>query len=481
MAAPIRRQHVQVLLMICCILCSIYLIHGHSHENGHAHDGIQEPPHHKYSQAANEVNEKEHSHHHGHGHSHDHKSDRHTGPKNVQDNTGYTLWFEAILATMLISAAPVIILVFIPLDNTDEHQPFLKVLLSFASGGLLGDAFLHLIPHAISPHGHGQGEHEHAHSHVEPQHGHSHEHSHNMDVGLWVLAGIVAFLMVEKFVRYVKGGHGHSHTHSQKKETPVTGKKGNPSYLQELQGDSKDTVKESKSNVTGKKGNPGYLKELQEEAKDTVKEAKSNITGKKGNPSYLKQLQEGAKEGKDDVITQESAPSTGKKGNPQYKKELLKESKPTDSGEIKVAGYLNLAADFTHNFTDGLAIGASFLAGRNIGIVTTITILLHEVPHEVGDFAILVQSGYSKRKAMMLQLSTAIGALIGTLCSLGAQHIGDAAVAWIMPFTAGGFIYIATVSVIPELLEDTKPWQSFKEIVALLTGVLMMVLIANFE
>jgi solute carrier family 39 (zinc transporter), member 7 len=68
------------------------------------------------------------------------------------------------------------------------------------------------------------------------------------------------------------------------------------------------------------------------------------------------------------------------------------------SGDIKVTGYLNLAADFTHNFTDGLAIGASFLAGRSIGAVTTATILLHEVPHEIGDFAILIQSGCSRKK-----------------------------------------------------------------------------------
>ena len=72
---------------------------------------------------------------------------------------------------------------------------------------------------------------------------------------------------------------------------------------------------------------------------------------------------------------------------------------PHDHGDdIKVAGYLNLAADFTHNFTDGLAIGASFLVSRNLGVITTFTILLHEVPHEIGDFAILVQSGCNKRK-----------------------------------------------------------------------------------
>jgi len=82
---------------------------------------------------------------------------------------------------------------------------------------------------------------------------------------------------------------------------------------------------------------------------------------------------------------------------------------------------------------------------------------------------------------MMLQLTTAIGALLGTVCSLLAEGIGNAATAWILPFTAGGFIYIATVSVIPELLQDTKIGQSIVEIAALVTGVMMMVMIAKFE
>lgn len=66
--------------------------------------------------------------------------------------------------------------------------------------------------------------------------------------------------------------------------------------------------------------------------------------------------------------------------------------------DLRVSGYLNLAADLAHNFTDGLAIGASFRGGWGLGILTTMTVLLHEVPHEVGDFAILVQSGCSKKQ-----------------------------------------------------------------------------------
>ena len=82
---------------------------------------------------------------------------------------------------------------------------------------------------------------------------------------------------------------------------------------------------------------------------------------------------------------------------------------------------------------------------------------------------------------MMLQLVTAVGAFAGCICGLLAEGLGTAAVTWILPFTAGGFIYIATVSVIPELLEESKLGQSIKEIFSLLVGVFLMVLIAITE
>merc|ERR1712156_406796 len=98
------------------------------------------------------------------------------------------------------------------------------------------------------------------------------------------------------------------------------------------------------------------------------------------------------------------------------KEEEKKEVEEVTGGDIKVAGFLNLAADCFHNFTDGLAIGASFLAGESIGVITTLTILLHEVPHEIGDYAILIQSGVPRNKAIALQALTAVGALTG--CTL---------------------------------------------------------------
>lgn len=319
----------------------------------------------------------------------------------------FSIWVHAIGSTLLISAAPFFILYFINLDNTEAMQPRLKVLLAFASGGLLGDAFLHLIPHAISPHSHhGDDAHDHHHHHNgEEGHGHGHDHSKDMIIGLWVLGGIILFLAVEKGVRLLKGGGGHSHSHSPKPK----------------------------------------------EVKPVENSQKSGDEGKK-------------------------SPKEDKKSK---KKPAAKvEAEPVE--DISVSGYLNLAADFTHNFTDGLAIGASYLAGNSIGMITTVTILLHEVPHEIGDFAILIKSGCSKRKAMALQLVTALGALAGTAIALLGTS-GEAA-PWVLPFTAGGFIYIATVSVLPELLEEsTKLGQSLKEIAALLAGVGLMVIIASLE
>ncbi|XP_068188875.1 zinc transporter Slc39a7 [Antennarius striatus] len=399
--------------------------HAHSHDHGHAHSHDHGHAHsHDHGHAHSHDHGHAHSHDHGHGHAHSHdhghthledliqmheEESGHGGErlkKEAEKRDVVELWMQAIGATLLISAAPFLILFLIPVQsNSDQHQNLLKVLLSFASGGLLGDAFLHLIPHALEPHSHHGDDHGHSHRSEESHdHGHSHgaAHSHMMSVGLWVLGGIIVFLAVEKFVRLLKGGHGHGHSHSHSHGP------------KEKNSDGEDEKVEKKKEKKG---------------------------------------------GKDEVP----------------KKETL-------STDIKVSGYLNLAADFTHNFTDGLAIGASFLVGPTVGAVTTLTILLHEVPHEIGDFAILVQSGCTKRKAMSLQLLTAIGALAGTACSLLAEGVGAAATAWILPFTAGGFVYIATVTVLPELLAGRSSFgQSLMEILALLFGVGMMVLIAEYE
>ena len=147
------------------------------------------------------------------------------------------------LSTLLISIAPFIILFFIPLNNNSvENQSLLKVLLGFASGSLLGDAFLHLIPHALNPHDHNDEYHSHSHSHGIEQH----DHSKQAVVGLWVLAGIMVFLLVEKLVRNFNSNHSHTHSHAHSESTK--------SLIEEKE-DKKGKKKETNKKTEEKTGN----------------------------------------------------------------------------------------------------------------------------------------------------------------------------------------------------------------------------------
>lgn len=101
------------------------------------------------------------------------------------------------------------------------------------------------------------------------------------------------------------------------------------------------------------------------------------------------------------------------------------EPKEEISASVKLSAYLNLIADFSHNITDGLAIAASFYISHSVGATTTLAVFFHEIPHEVGDFALLIQGGFSKSKAMGAQFVTAIGAFLGTLIGIGIQYLSS--------------------------------------------------------
>lgn len=157
----------------------------------------------------------------------------------------------------------------------------------------------------------------------------------------------------------------------------------------------------------------------------------------------------------------------------------------TSSSERAVGGYLNLAADAAHNFTDGLMLGAAFLpmesgpqATWRRGVATTIAVLVHEVPHEVGDVAVLMQAGWGKWAAIRTQLLTALGAALGAVVGV---MTGETKADLLLNFTAGGFIYVATVDVLPQLLRECSAWQSVKEILAMCAGIGLMLVVMAFE
>jgi len=196
-------------------------------------------------------------------------------------------------------------------------------------------------------------------------------------------------------------------------------------------------------------------------------------------------------------------PTTSDEEEEEEEEQEQEDSKKSISPSLKVSSLLNLVSDFTHNITDGLAMSGAFYAGPLVGATTCMAVMLHEIPHEVGDFALLIQGGFTKWQAMMAQFVTALGAFAGTLIGIAIQEYskgGDAekqgvkmgegllgtdlrAGDLVLPFTAGTFLYVG-FSVIPELLETgsnkrKEVVKTLKQGAAMATGFALMFFISD--
>jgi zinc transporter 7 len=315
---------------------------------------------------------------------------------------------NSFLATAYISGPPNFILALVP-TNVDPSS--LNVMVAFAVGGLLGDTLFHLLPEIFLgevPEGEVRVR------LVEP--------NKNLLLGVAIMVGFVTFVAMDKGLRIATGGEGHSHDHGHSTN--------------------------------------GHLGDATAKA-SALEDTAAALRNRKGK----------------DAKSSPVAPST---------------SEPPKK-EIKLSAYLNIVADFTHNITDGLALSSSFYASPTIGATTTLAVFCHEIPHEVGDFALLIQGGMSKKLAMGLQFVTAMGAVLGTAIGVAVQEFGGnsasvelakglgnqgllgTSLQWgdlLLPFTAGTFLYVGTVGVIPEMLE-TGP-NKLKELQGIVTQFMAM-------
>jgi len=142
---------------------------------------------------------------------------------------------------------------------------------------------------------------------------------------------------------------------------------------------------------------------------------------------------------------------------------------------------MNLIGDGVHNLIDGMLIGASYCVSIPIGIATTLAVVLHEIPQEIGDFGILVHGGLSVRKALMFNFLSAVTAILGALISLViGPHLADYSLS-LLPITAGGFIYIAGSDLIPELQHEVKLSNSILQFSSIILGVGVMALLVLLE
>jgi len=152
---------------------------------------------------------------------------------------------------------------------------------------------------------------------------------------------------------------------------------------------------------------------------------------------------------------------------------------PTSEEHPHTFAYMNLFGDAVHNFIDGLIIGGSYFVSLPLGLATTLAVVFHEIPQEIGDFGVLIYGGFNKSKALFFNFSTAITAIFGAIVSLG---LGIGFVPFLVPFAAGNFIYIAGSDLIPELRkEEPGLLKSTFQLTALVLGVLVLLSLVLLE
>jgi len=150
-----------------------------------------------------------------------------------------------------------------------------------------------------------------------------------------------------------------------------------------------------------------------------------------------------------------------------------------DNQSVKPMAYTNLVGDALHNFIDGMLVTASYMVSPELGLATTITVILHEIPQEIGDFGVLIHSGFTPKKALAFNFLSAVSSFLGVILVVLLSREAESFVNLLIPITAGGFIYIAGSDLIPELHHKSDLKTSVYQMVFMLTGIVIMALLAH--
>jgi len=154
---------------------------------------------------------------------------------------------------------------------------------------------------------------------------------------------------------------------------------------------------------------------------------------------------------------------------------------PVEQAKTVPLATLSVAGDTIHNFIDGIIIGASYLVSLPLGIASTVAIVLHEIPQEMGDFGILIHAGIKPNRALLLNFISSLAAVAGTVIALAVGARFANYTNYLLPIAAGGFIYIAGTDLVPELHQKTRIKHSLVQFAAIAAGVFAMAALLLFE
>jgi len=136
--------------------------------------------------------------------------------------------------------------------------------------------------------------------------------------------------------------------------------------------------------------------------------------------------------------------------------------------------WMNLIGDAFHNFIDGMVIAGSFLVNPQVGFATTLAVILHEIPQEIGDYGVLIHGGFGRIQALFLNFAVQLTAILGACLILAINLKIEGVTSFLIPFTAGGFIYIAGSDLIPEMHKELGTIRSLMQLLSLILGIGLM-------
>lgn len=142
--------------------------------------------------------------------------------------------------------------------------------------------------------------------------------------------------------------------------------------------------------------------------------------------------------------------------------------------DIHSFGYMNLFGDAVHNFIDGLILAATFLTDIKLGVATAFAIALHEIPQEIGDFGVLLYAGFAKKKAIIANFLVALTIVAGGIFGYFLSYQAEGLMPYLLPFAAGGFIYIASSDLMPEIRKEQNLKKSLLSFGVFVIGILLM-------
>ncbi|XP_054908939.1 zinc transporter ZIP10 isoform X2 [Poeciliopsis prolifica] len=373
------------------------------------------------------------------------------------------VWIWGFVSITIISLLSLLGVVLVPILKQSCFKFLLTFLVALAVGTLSGDALLHLLPHS-------QGHHDHS----QPAGGAA-DHGDLLTAfdgvwkGLTALAGIYLLFIIEHCIGMFKHYRDQRELRKQLNKRNIDGNQSDHQHSRHSDAEwlnLKPLAEDPDSSAVScdNTHNDTQLSELQPPDSPTTKTPLASDGGRKAR-------KHGHGHG--------HGHSHG--GNCHSDQEMK------DAGIASIA-WMVIMGDGMHNFSDGLAIGAAFSSNITGGISTSVAVFCHELPHELGDFAVLLKAGMSVKQAIVYNLLSALMAYVGMLIGTAVGQYTHNVTNWIFAITAGMFLYVALVDMLPEMLHgDSEEHKRchlghfILQNVGMLTGFAIMLLIAIFE